>query len=76
MEPSDIARFTREIKAMGKAGSWDCESFAQLVALTAQLDEEVRKAAQALNGQGFSWAEIAQPLHLTRAAAHKRYAAS
>ena len=74
MEQAQVARFTREIRAMGKAATWDCESLAQVVALQAELDRAVTDAAQDLNRQGFSWAEIAAPLGIGRNAAHKRYA--
>lgn len=76
MEQQDVARFTREIRALGKAAAWDCESFAQAVQLQTELERVLANAAQDLNSQGFSWAEIAAPLGITRAAAHKRYATS
>lgn len=74
MEDTQVARFTREIRAMGRAATWDPESFAKVVGLQAELDRVVRNAAQDLNRQGFSWADIAAPLGIGRAAAHKRYA--
>lgn len=74
MEQAQAARFAREMKALAKAATWDCESFAQAVKLQEDLADLLAESARTLNGQGFSWAEIAAPLGLGRNAVHKRYA--
>lgn len=75
MEQAQAARWEREIRAMGKAGAWDGASFAELVRLQQVMADAVTTAAQDLNAQGFSWAEIGAALGIARTAAHKRYAA-
>lgn len=75
MEQAQVARFEREIRALGKAASWDAESLAQAVQLQTLMDATVTAAARDLNAQGFSWAEIGAALNMTRTGAHKRYAA-
>jgi hypothetical protein len=74
MEDAQVARFTREIRAMGKAADLGPRILRQGGRTAAELDRVIRNAAVDLNGQGFSWADIAAPLGIGRNAAHKRYA--
>jgi hypothetical protein len=51
----------------------DPEDLAEMVALRAELDEAITKAVQGMHDNGFSWAEIAAPLGISRVAAFKRW---
>lgn len=79
----DAKRYEREIRAMLRAaGQDDPEGFAEIVRLLDwAVSEGLREAAAELrkpqaNGvRGYSWAEIAAPLGVTRSAAAQRFAA-
>lgn len=81
IDVGDAKRYEREIKAMLRAaGDDDPEGFAQVVKLLDwAVTEGLREAAARLrepsaNGQpGYSWAEIAAPLGVTRSAAAQRF---
>jgi hypothetical protein len=74
-------RYEREIRAMLRAaGDDDPEGFAQVVKLLDwAVSEGLREAAARLRGAdstgvpGYSWAEIAAPLGVTRSAAQQRF---
>lgn len=73
MEPAEIARHARQIRAMVRAID-DPEALAEIVALRAELDELIRdRVAELRETDGYSWAELARPLGVTRAAAQQRY---
>jgi hypothetical protein len=74
-------RYEREIRAMLRAaGDDDPEGFAQVVKLLDwAVSEGLREAASRLRESdtagvpGYSWAEIASPLGVTRSAAQQRF---
>lgn len=59
---------------MLKAAGDDPESFAVVRSLLDDANAQLPDAARALLDQGFSWADIARPMGLTRQAVHTRYA--
>lgn len=81
-EPDAIKRYQRQLQAMTKAaGDDDPEALAVVVQLLQQASTEgVRQAVEALRTQtgpagGYSWADIARPLGITRQTAHERFGA-
>lgn len=52
------------------------EALAAVVALRVMADRLERKAVKNAVAQGWTWAQIAQALGVTRQAAHKRHAAA
>lgn len=78
LEPTRISRTMRELRSLcTEVGNDDPEAFAELVAIRATVDSMIREAAaaQRLNG-GYSWADLARPLKVTRAAVQQRYGRS
>lgn len=75
-EPSEIARYERELIAMlRKAGRDDPEAFAQVVAvLETALSVTARESVRDLRAQGFSWRDLSQALGVTRQAPRLRWA--
>lgn len=73
MEPETVARFKREIDAMARHAADDPEAFAQFVQLGEHMDKAGGWAVCDLKACGFSWADIARPLGITRQAAAKRF---
>lgn len=57
-----------------RLASADPADFAAMVALSAELDLAMSRAVAGMRATGFSWAEIAEPLGITRQAAQKRWA--
>ena len=53
----------------------DPEDLAELIAMSLTLDEAVTTAVAGLRRNGFSWAQIAAPLGITRQAAQMRFGA-
>lgn len=77
MEQRDLDRFRRELRAM-VAKADDPEGFAAAVAVAAELDAALADQADKLRqptstGPGFSWADLARPLGVTRQAAAQRF---
>lgn len=79
-EPSDTQRYRRQVEAMVKAaGRQDPEAFAFIVELLDRARTELVPAAcdelRAAKGAapGFSWADIARPLGVTRQTAQERF---
>ena len=65
----------RVIKAHGRrVAAGDVEGLAHMRQLSELLDEWLVTAAQGLHAEGYSWAEIARPLGITKQAAHLRFA--
>lgn len=54
----------------------DIDSFAEMAAIAAEMDEILRQAVAGLRAAGFSWADIAARTGTTRQAAWKRWAAT
>lgn len=77
MEQRDLDRFRRELRAM-VAKADDPEGFAQAVQLSAELDAALIDQADKLrrptaHAKGYSWADLARPLRVTRQAVAQRY---
>jgi hypothetical protein len=76
VENDTYAAFTRRILAsygrrIGHTG--DVDALADLVALGEDIETAVQHAITALRGHGYSWAEIAIRLGITRQAAQQRW---
>lgn len=77
IEPRDVDRFRRELHAL-VAKADDPEGFAQAVALADELTAALTTRANELrhpvgHQRGFSWADLAGPLGLTRQGCAQRY---
>jgi hypothetical protein len=62
-----IAAYSRRIAA------GDIEALTDLVALSTRVDEAITTAVRGLRGFGYSWADIATRLGITRQAAQQRW---
>lgn len=74
IEPETAARFRRELAAMVRAAGDDPEAFATVCALFDAVRDQMPQAVVALRDQGFSYADIARALGVTKQAAQQRYA--
>lgn len=74
-EIPDYAQMVRRIiRAHGRrCAAADPEDLVGLIELTQSIDEATTEAVYGLRASGFSWAEIARPLGITRQAAQMRY---
>ncbi|MGW0807978.1 hypothetical protein [Nonomuraea sp. NPDC002799] len=69
-----VAFLRRAIRAYGRRiATGDVEALADAVALINDLDTAITQAVVGLREQGYSWAEIARPLAITRQAAQQRW---
>ena len=66
-----MARAVRAYVRRAEAG--DDDALLALVQLRAQVDDAIHQAGRAMHANGFSWAEIAAPLGVTRQAAAMRF---
>jgi hypothetical protein len=67
----------RVIRAQGRRiASGDIDELGQLLALEREVHHAIRSAIEGLRAQGYSWADIALRLRITRQAAHQRWASS
>jgi len=78
MAKSDHAEFIafsrRIMRAMSKRlGDADPEDLAEMLELQRTLDAAIGAAVRGQRAAGFSWAQIAAPLGITRQAAQKRW---
>lgn len=75
LEPSRITRTERELRSLAATvGSDDPEALAELVKLAAWITAElVPQAGRTLHERGYSWAEIAAPLGVSRQSAQERF---
>jgi hypothetical protein len=76
VENDDYAAFTRRVVAAhGRriAANGDIDALAQLVNLGDDIETAVQDAVTGLRGYGYSWAEIALRLGITRQAAQQRW---
>jgi hypothetical protein len=75
VENDDFAAFTRRILAAHgrRIAAGDIEGLAPLAALSAQVDQALYAAIVGLRSHGYSWADVASPLGITRQAAHQRF---
>jgi hypothetical protein len=77
VENDEYAAFARRIiRAYAKrVATGDVEALADMVALAAILDDAIGHAVTGLRGHGYSWADIAARLGITRQAAQQRWGA-
>lgn len=75
VENKEFAAFARRIirAHARRVAAGDVEALADLVALAAQIDDAIGEAVNGLHTFGYSWAEIARPLGVTKQAAHVRW---
>lgn len=84
LEPSEIKRWERLTDAMlNHAATDDPEAFAQVVAVLERAQGKLPEVARSLrtddgrhhisNGGGYSWANLARALGISRQAAQQRY---
>lgn len=75
VENDEYADFLRRIlRAYSRRiASGDVEALAHLADVAAELDVALHDAVTGLRGYGYSWAEIARPLGITRQAAQQRW---
>lgn len=76
VENDEFTGFGRRIlRAAGRRiAAGDVEALPALAALSADLDAAIADAVLGLRAAGYSWAEIASRLGVTRQAAHQRWA--
>lgn len=75
VENDDYAAFTRRVLAAHarRIARGDIEGLTALAALADDIDTALHAAVTGLRSQGYSWADIAARLHITRQAAHQRF---
>ena len=75
VENDAYAGFTRRIlSAYGRRiASGDVEGLIDLMDLSAQVDNAIHQAVKGLRAFGYSWAEIAARIGITRQAAQQRW---
>jgi hypothetical protein len=75
VENDQYAAFARRIiRAHGRRiATGDVAALADLVCLSLDIDNAIRDAVTGLRSFGYSWAEIAAPLGVTRQAAQQRW---
>ncbi len=78
VENDDYGAFARRIvRAYARrVAAGDVEALAALVALSTDLDQSIGQAVTGLRQFGYSWAEIADRLRVTRQAAQQRWGAT
>jgi hypothetical protein len=76
VENHDYAAFTRRvIRAHARRiAEGDIEALTHLTGLERELHDAIHTAVEGLRAQGYSWADIALRLGITRQAAHQRWA--
>ena len=75
VENDDYAAFTRRVvRAYARrVATGDVEALTDMVALSSVLDDAIGQAVTGLRSHGYSWAEIAARLGITRQAAQQRW---
>ena len=75
VENTDYAAFAaRILRAHGRrVAEGDIEALPELVELSVQLEDAITAAVTGLRDRGYSWADIATRLGITRQAAHQRW---
>lgn len=78
VENDQFDAFTRRIVAAyaRRVAAGDVEALTALVHLTTALDDAIHHAVRGLRDFGYSWAEIAARLGITRQGAWQRFAAT
>ena len=71
---STLAFARRAIRAHARrVAAGDVDALAEMTGLAAELDEAITQAVTGLRNTGYSWAEIAARLGVTRQAAQQRW---
>ena len=75
VENDEYAAFARRvIRAYARRiATGDIEALAAMTVLATDLDQAIKDAVTGLRACGYSWAEIARPLGITRQAAQQRW---
>jgi hypothetical protein len=75
VENDEYAAFARRvIRAYSRrVASGDIEALADIATLATELDAVITEAVTGLRAYGYSWADIARPLGITRQAAQQRF---
>lgn len=75
VENHDYAAFARRVLAAHgrRVASGDIEALASLAGLTTEIETVIDNAVTGLRRAGYSWADIAHRLGITRQAAHQRW---
>jgi hypothetical protein len=74
LEPARRTRALRELRSLcAEVGQNDPEAFSELVGILAAFEGMVKLAAHEQNTRGYSWADLARPLGVTRSAAYQRF---
>jgi ribosomal protein S20 len=75
VENDQYAAFLRRaIRAYSRRiATGDVEALTDAVALITELDDAIGHAVTGLREHGYSWADIARPLNITRQAAQQRW---
>jgi hypothetical protein len=75
VENDEYAAFVRRIvRAYARrVATGDVEALTDMVALSSVLDDAIAEAVTGLRSHGYSWAEIAQRLGISRQAAQQRW---
>jgi hypothetical protein len=76
VENDDYAAFSRRVirAAARRVAAGDVEELAHLFRLERELQCAIQIAVNGLRAQGYSWADIALRIGITRQAAHQRWA--
>lgn len=76
VENQDYAAFSRRVirAAARRVAAGDVEELAHLFGLERELQRAIQTAVTGLRAQGYSWADIALRIGITRQAAHQRWA--
>jgi hypothetical protein len=76
VENQDYAAFSRRVirAAARRIAAGDVEELAHLLGLERELQCAIHTAVNGLRAQGYSWADIALRIGITRQAAHQRWA--
>jgi prophage DNA circulation protein len=75
VENPEFAAFARRIiRAYSRrTADGDIEALTDLTALAAEVDTAIHNAVTGLRAYGYSWADIARPLGISRQAAQQRW---
>jgi hypothetical protein len=75
VENDEYAAFVRRVIAAysRRVAAGDIEAVTDMAAIAAELDHAIRQAITGLRGFGYSWADIAARLGITRQGAQQRW---
>ena len=76
VENHDYAAFSRRVirTQARRIAAGDVDELTQLLGLERELQRAIQTAINGLRAQGYSWADIALRIGITRQAAHQRWA--